>query len=466
MRIDFWDNGFQQTIEAPYTVAPGETMQTHCFFDVSQQSSTIDFGSATAEEMCMEFVFYYPAQTRGVNADGDPEAFAMCGMFPQGSTAETVCGSLSQTSYGFFVLGEQVDKSSSPAIPDPLAFGVANLPALASVDGAVCVAPSPPYPLSPPRPLGPPGSEVETVYRTRVEMIVAGAVSDVTVRKRMSIAEAFATTAGVDASQVEVTVQAASVLIAVVVTSTTQAADNTVSSSLATALATSTAATTLIAATGLTVTSTPTLTSFTDTQVVPPSAPAVSSKRAGHLAHGILMSLAFAFLMPTGVVFPLFLRRRLSRWLLYHKTTQLTALAVCTAGLIVIELTISPSSRWMKTHNSLGLAVVILAYVQVLVAFVRPHAPKAAEGEKESPPRKSGWRKVWELSHRVLAILMPSIAIVQLFTGINHPSAAISQLGSIYAVFFVLLGLAAAIWIAAFFGRGAANKVAGDGYDA
>ena len=321
-RIDFWDNGFQQNIEMPYTVAPGETLQTHCFFDVSQQSSDIHFGTATSEEMCMEFIFYYPVQTRGANQNGDPEAFALCGMLTQGNAAQTVCGSLSQAG-GFFVTDAQVAKSSSPAIADPLAFGVANLPALASVDGAACVAPSPPYPLSPPRPLGPPGSEVETVYMTRVEMIVAGAVSDVTVAKRASIAEAFATAAGVDASQVDVTVQAASVLIAVVITSTTQAASNTVSSTLTTALATSTAATTLIAATGLTVTSTPTLTSFTDTRVVPPSAPA-SSKRAGHLAHGILMSVAFAFLMPTGVVFPLFLRRRLSRWLLYHKTTQLT----------------------------------------------------------------------------------------------------------------------------------------------
>lgn len=53
----------------------------------------------------------------------------------------------------------------------------------------------------------------------------------------------------------------------------------------------------------------------------------------------------------------------------------------------------------------------------------------------------------------MLAITLPTIAVVQLITGVDHPSAAISDLGSLYAVFFVLLGLAAAIWLAAFLSR-------------
>ena len=111
-RIDFWDNGYQQAISQPYTVAPGETLQTHCWFSTTPMASQIEFGTPTSSEMCQDFIFYYPAQYRGVDSGGSPERFAMCGISgPIAGAAITLCGSLAQSGGTTpYISGDQVDK--------------------------------------------------------------------------------------------------------------------------------------------------------------------------------------------------------------------------------------------------------------------------------------------------------------------------------------------------------------------
>lgn len=131
-RIDFWDNGFQsvQPVD-PFVINPGETLQHHCWYNTAAYSATssIAFSTPTGAEMCQNFMFYYPMQTRGVNSAGNPESFAMCGLLEGGGQAHTVCGSLSQVNSGFYLPGGQTDKGSSNWA-DPLGFGTANKPAL------------------------------------------------------------------------------------------------------------------------------------------------------------------------------------------------------------------------------------------------------------------------------------------------------------------------------------------------
>lgn len=297
-------------------------------------TSTVAFGSATADEMCMTFAFYYPAQVRGMNAADKPEPFAMCGLIDADATAATVCGSLSQANQGYLITGAQVDKADTIHKDDPLSFGSVNLAALTSTNLATCVQPAPspplipPYPTSPPSPGLPPGTETATVYKTKVEFIASGEVSDVTPAEKFSIASAFANTASVDVSAVEVELQAASVRIIVVVTSTTSAAATAVSTTFTSTLTSSSALTSLLSSAGVTALSAPSVSTYTATEAVVTPAP-TSSKRTLHLAHAVLMSLAFSLLMPLAMAFPLFLRKRLDngKWLFYHKALQVSALS-------------------------------------------------------------------------------------------------------------------------------------------
>jgi len=115
-RIDFWDNGFQQALSRPYTIAPGESFQTHCFYDTSSYTydSHVDFGTPTSEEMCQEFIFYYPKQLR------NSQPFAFCGVTSQGPSG-TICGALGQGADAFLAMDFQKDRASPYA--DPLNFG-------------------------------------------------------------------------------------------------------------------------------------------------------------------------------------------------------------------------------------------------------------------------------------------------------------------------------------------------------
>lgn len=133
-RIDFWDNGFQQMRDDndfTFQIAPGDSLQTHCFFNSKQHSGgEIKFGGATADEMCMDFLFYYPAQYRGVDSGGQAQLFAFCGAYAHTSTIYTLCGGLSQAgttnnSNPYLLTGVQV-KRGDAAYADPSNFGNAN----------------------------------------------------------------------------------------------------------------------------------------------------------------------------------------------------------------------------------------------------------------------------------------------------------------------------------------------------
>ena len=399
-RIDFWDNGYQQAISQPYTVAPGETLQTHCWFSTTPMASQIEFGTPTSSEMCQDFIFYYPAQYRGVDTGGSPERFAMCGISgPVAGAAITLCGSLAQSGGTTpYIVGDQVDKGDG-AKADPLNFGTANRGANASVPGSICayvstpslppsLSPSPSPAPSPPSPFSP-GSELVTVYRVKVELIAEGSVSDITTEKKAAIQRAFATAAGVPESRVAVTVQAASVLISVIITSMTQSSASAVQATLAARLVDSAAATEFLEEAAIVVTSTPVLTSYSETVAQDPldTVREARDRRHGmHVAHGLLMTLAFGFFMPAGTAFPLFLRSLLphGRWLRWHNGFQLVGLALCTAG---FGVGIAMSTRHFRSlHTILGLVVVILSYLQGGLAVVRPKTPSAKGTEIGEEP--------------------------------------------------------------------------------
>ena len=142
-RIDFWDGSFQGLqSHRPYTIHPGDTLRTHCWYNTAAYSASdaITFGVGTANEMCVDFIFYFPAQYRGYNSNGEQERLAMCGNYNSKGKAATICGSLSQEPPGSFLLtGGQEDKGDL-SFDDPLHFGEVNKQELQGSSVDVCEA--------------------------------------------------------------------------------------------------------------------------------------------------------------------------------------------------------------------------------------------------------------------------------------------------------------------------------------
>jgi len=58
-RVEFWDFNFQQTTPKAVTILPGDRLNTHCIYFQNAGKST-KFSIASADEMCLEYVYYYP----------------------------------------------------------------------------------------------------------------------------------------------------------------------------------------------------------------------------------------------------------------------------------------------------------------------------------------------------------------------------------------------------------------------
>jgi len=80
-RIEFWYFAYQETTPVNYTIYPGDKLNLHCVYDTSSRTTTTTFGVSTMQEMCMEFVSYYPK----VNTE-------FCGYVSYSSINYTYCG--------------------------------------------------------------------------------------------------------------------------------------------------------------------------------------------------------------------------------------------------------------------------------------------------------------------------------------------------------------------------------------
>jgi len=66
-RVEFWDFNFQQnTLINNRVLRPGDRINTHCIYQQSS-SGPVKFAIASQDEMCVEFIYYYPKQKGGVS---------------------------------------------------------------------------------------------------------------------------------------------------------------------------------------------------------------------------------------------------------------------------------------------------------------------------------------------------------------------------------------------------------------
>jgi len=105
-RAEFYSYDFQQQTKLNLTILPGDLLSVHCIFDSSSKTEPTRFGLASSDEMCMDFLSYYP-KMRINNQD-----FAYCGYYRAGLTF-TACGS----GEGFNT-GESIINMRNPSFSD------------------------------------------------------------------------------------------------------------------------------------------------------------------------------------------------------------------------------------------------------------------------------------------------------------------------------------------------------------
>ncbi len=116
--VGFWSNGHQAGIDysPPLEVRKGDTLSTTCNYDVTKLPKT-KFGIETQDEMCIDFLWYYPVQRRSATTSNN----FYCGIFQRKFDGKrmngTVCGDLfDRRNFDF--------KASNPSFNDTV--GISN----------------------------------------------------------------------------------------------------------------------------------------------------------------------------------------------------------------------------------------------------------------------------------------------------------------------------------------------------
>ena len=154
----------------------------------------------------------------------------------------------------------------------------------------------------------------------------------------------------------------------------------------------------------------------------PTTTPIVLPTYGKHVAHGALMLVAFGFLFPMGAMFPMYLRGR-DNWFELHRGVQLLAgVLALVAFIIIISAKDESANHFSNAHERLGLAVLLAAGVQIVLGFVRPHAPSA-----DAPPSQG--RRKWSAAHHAIGVFTLILGCTNTILGADrlqgfNPSAA------------------------------------------
>ena len=114
-----------------------------------------------------------------------------------------------------------------------------------------------------------------------------------------------------------------------------------------------------------------------------------------HLVHGALMTLAWAGMIPFGISAVRHYRPISppgSAWYRRHRALQVVAVLLATVALVLGFVMMGTTPHFSKPHHLVGLMVMVLGYLQPLVAFLRPHKPEEGKGA-------SLLRVIWQALH-------------------------------------------------------------------
>ncbi|CAM9794212.1 unnamed protein product, partial [Heterosigma akashiwo] len=127
------------------------------------------------------------------------------------------------------------------------------------------------------------------------------------------------------------------------------------------------------------------------------------------LAHGVVMALCWGLIIPLGSVLPTFNKTRL------HKVAQQVGALITVVGLaLAISYTESKNKGHFSsnTHSMVGLVMLLLVFLQVVVALCRP-APPDINGNV-GPSKK---RKLWEQAHKIFGVCLVLLGLFMVISG-------------------------------------------------
>ncbi len=95
------------------------------------------------------------------------------------------------------------------------------------------------------------------------------------------------------------------------------------------------------------------------------------------VAHGAIMFLAWGVFLPLGIFIARFTKTlkpgaKVPVWFQYHRIIQSVGLCFALVGFIM-ALTMVDGDHFMRPHQRLGLAVMIVGLLQPMNALIRPH---------------------------------------------------------------------------------------------
>jgi len=132
--------------------------------------------------------------------------------------------------------------------------------------------------------------------------------------------------------------------------------------------------------------------------------------------HGSLMIIGWGAFLFIGVLVARYGRKALKDglWFTVHQGLQVFGMLMTTTGFIIAFNMVDGVHFATKFHGQLGVAVMSLAYLQMLGGFLRPH--------KEEGTEPTGPRKVFEIAHPWTGRLLVVLASITIFAGINQNS--------------------------------------------
>ena len=159
------------------------------------------------------------------------------------------------------------------------------------------------------------------------------------------------------------------------------------------------------------------------------------------LAHGIMMTIAWAVMVPLGVLSAVWVKPGTEprccgllrpavaadasvpqTWYVLHWRLQMGAALLSTIAFI-LALVFTGGAPPATPHAVLGIVVYVLMAVHVIGGLMRPGKPKAPAPSASAPPAgpavppTPAIRTAWEVGHRIVGSLLPVLAVVAIVSG-------------------------------------------------
>jgi hypothetical protein len=133
---------------------------------------------------------------------------------------------------------------------------------------------------------------------------------------------------------------------------------------------------------------------------------------SAHVAHGVLMALAWGVCMPLGILNNRLFKGKYANWRLVHKAFQSTGLLFSVIAFIIAISTFKVTTSVGYAHATFGTIIVIASVAQAVLGIV-----SSLFGKRSSSPTAA--RGPYEKAHFVLGYFTQSLAVLNMILGIT-----------------------------------------------